>query len=433
MQILDIPFEVAKELAREFLSSELFLEWYTFERIDFDNPSRTGYSLTKILNREYGVKPHEIGTVVLVKLDERRTGISADPLPLQEELQKIERAWSLKNRPVILDTAPNKTALEITATPEEVEATQRAEEAIVEKYHIENEAHVAELMDVLELLRGHLERLGSDTEPPFNSDGPHLYPVRLPTLYLPTRQEFFEKGLSHYVFGSFPALDLETHDDAPARRYKVRTKAEGSVIAEIDTVPVRDDKDLAILAVRVALLRIDDSRFGTHFWNWVYREHGIPLPPKLLAFSNDAELLTAVQWAKSRLIDGWRRDGLITEEEAQKLAGPGLPPVEDTETQISSPNFGEVDDESQRTEDAERDTILSNEADPAGGKYGTCRDLTIDEVRAIVARCRAFQEKGGNVPEFHRRQKIVPGAPRSYELETLRGWLKDPKFRHKAT
>ncbi len=347
MQILDIPFEAAKELAREFLSSELFSEWYTFERIDFDNPSRTGYSLTKILNREYVVKTHEIGTLVLVKYDERRTGISADPLPLQEERMQEEldekyRDWFLRNRPKTLDTAPDETAMKITAMPEEEEAIRQAEREIVEKYHSEHKARVAELMDVLELLRGHLERLGSDTEPPFNSDGPHLYPVRLPTLYLPTRQEFFEKGLSHYVFGSFPALDLETRDDAPARRYRVRTEAEGTVIAEIDTVPVRDDKDLAILAVRVALLRIDDSRFGTHFWNWVYREHQIPLPPKLPAFSNDAELLTAVQWAKSRLIDGWRRDGLISEEEAQKLAGRGLPPVETLAT--STPAEGGGDD-----------------------------------------------------------------------------------------
>jgi len=63
-----------------------------------------------------------------------------------------------------------------------------------------------------------------------------------------------------------------------------------------------------------------------------------------------------------------------------------------------------------------------------GGKYGTCRDLTVDAVRAIVARCLAFQERGGKVPGFYDQLNITPGEPESFELETLRGWLKDPKF-----
>jgi hypothetical protein len=63
-----------------------------------------------------------------------------------------------------------------------------------------------------------------------------------------------------------------------------------------------------------------------------------------------------------------------------------------------------------------------------GGPYGTCRDMTIDEVRSIVKRCRTFTQRGGKVPEFYRRQNVVQGAPKSYELETLRGWLKNPKF-----
>jgi hypothetical protein len=64
----------------------------------------------------------------------------------------------------------------------------------------------------------------------------------------------------------------------------------------------------------------------------------------------------------------------------------------------------------------------------AGGKYGTCRDLTIDEVRYIVAECCAFQEQGGKVTTFYEQLNITPGEPRSFELETLRGWLRDPKF-----
>ncbi len=63
-----------------------------------------------------------------------------------------------------------------------------------------------------------------------------------------------------------------------------------------------------------------------------------------------------------------------------------------------------------------------------GGKYGTNRDLSFEDVKAIVARCKAFQERGGKVPSFYDMQNITPGEPRSYELETLRGWLKDPRF-----
>ena len=76
---------------------------------------------------------------------------------------------------------------------------------------------------------------------------------------------------------------------------------------------------------------------------------------------------------------------------------------------------------------------LSPTEGPIGGRYGTCRDLAIDDVRAIVARCLDFKTRGGTVPEFYRHQNIDIGGPRSYELETLRGWLKNPKFRPKDT
>ena len=73
--------------------------------------------------------------------------------------------------------------------------------------------------------------------------------------------------------------------------------------------------------------------------------------------------------------------------------------------------------------------------EPVGGKYGTFRDLTIDDVKDIVERCRDFQAQGGKVPEFYRRQNLSPyqEEPRSYALETLRGWLKDPRFAPKDT
>ncbi len=63
-----------------------------------------------------------------------------------------------------------------------------------------------------------------------------------------------------------------------------------------------------------------------------------------------------------------------------------------------------------------------------GGKYGTCRDLSFDDVKTIVVRCKAFQKRGGKVPEFYRHENITSNEPRSYELETLKGWLKDPRF-----
>lgn len=75
--------------------------------------------------------------------------------------------------------------------------------------------------------------------------------------------------------------------------------------------------------------------------------------------------------------------------------------------------------------------ILPTELE-VGGKYGTCRDLTIRDVRAIVAKCLAFTERGGKVTAFYEQLNITPGQPRSFELETLRGWLKDPKFRQRT-
>jgi hypothetical protein len=63
-----------------------------------------------------------------------------------------------------------------------------------------------------------------------------------------------------------------------------------------------------------------------------------------------------------------------------------------------------------------------------GGKFGTCRDLTANDVQAIVDRCRAFMDDGGKVPDFYDQLNIAPGESRFFTLETLRGWLKDPRF-----
>jgi len=63
-----------------------------------------------------------------------------------------------------------------------------------------------------------------------------------------------------------------------------------------------------------------------------------------------------------------------------------------------------------------------------GGKFGTHRDLTANDVQAIVDRCRYFMRAGGKVPDFYDQLAIVPDWPRCFELETLRGWLKDTRF-----
>ena len=61
-------------------------------------------------------------------------------------------------------------------------------------------------------------------------------------------------------------------------------------------------------------------------------------------------------------------------------------------------------------------------------KYGTERDLTYDDVKEIVTRCKAYQARGGKVPAFYRSLKLNETGPRAFTLETLRKWLKNPYF-----
>lgn len=81
-------------------------------------------------------------------------------------------------------------------------------------------------------------------------------------------------------------------------------------------------------------------------------------------------------------------------------------------------------------------SIAFDPADPDAGRYGTDRDLTAGDVRAIVKGCRKFQGDGGKVTAFlmlYQRDYAPAGGPRSFALDTLRGWLKDPRFRPKDT
>ena len=63
-----------------------------------------------------------------------------------------------------------------------------------------------------------------------------------------------------------------------------------------------------------------------------------------------------------------------------------------------------------------------------GGKFGAYRDLTANDVQAIVDRCRNFMCTGGKIPDFYDQLNIAPDWPRSFTLWTLRGWLKDTRF-----
>jgi hypothetical protein len=76
---------------------------------------------------------------------------------------------------------------------------------------------------------------------------------------------------------------------------------------------------------------------------------------------------------------------------------------------------------------------IDQDLDITGGKYGTYRDLTFDDVMDIVNRCRNFQARGGKVPEFHRKLELDPAGSGYFELETLRKYLRNPKFAPKDT
>jgi hypothetical protein len=72
-----------------------------------------------------------------------------------------------------------------------------------------------------------------------------------------------------------------------------------------------------------------------------------------------------------------------------------------------------------------------NNVDPSGDipKYGTYRDLTEKQVRSIVKQCRAYQEREGTIEWYYNN---LPSQVREqFRLETLKSWLKNPKFKPK--
>jgi len=77
------------------------------------------------------------------------------------------------------------------------------------------------------------------------------------------------------------------------------------------------------------------------------------------------------------------------------------------------------------------DLLLLNDVDPSGDipKYGTDRDLTKDQVRSIVDKCRWSQGKGGTIELFY--DHLSPLIRGKFRLETLKSWLKNPNFKPK--
>jgi hypothetical protein len=74
--------------------------------------------------------------------------------------------------------------------------------------------------------------------------------------------------------------------------------------------------------------------------------------------------------------------------------------------------------------------VTMNDVDPERvvKRYGTYRELTLDEVRDIVAKCRAFQHKDGTIFSFY--YEALPDYYRTkFSFETLRSWVKNEKFK----
>jgi hypothetical protein len=71
--------------------------------------------------------------------------------------------------------------------------------------------------------------------------------------------------------------------------------------------------------------------------------------------------------------------------------------------------------------------------DPSGKvpKYGSDGDLTGNEVKEIVKRCRVYQERGGPIRMFY-DDVLQNRYPNKFSFETLRSWLKNKEFQPKS-
>lgn len=66
---------------------------------------------------------------------------------------------------------------------------------------------------------------------------------------------------------------------------------------------------------------------------------------------------------------------------------------------------------------------IATNYDEAIRRFGTDKDLSLSDVKAIVKKCNAFIQRGGKVAEFCRQY-----SENKYTLETLRKWLRDARF-----
>jgi len=93
-------------------------------------------------------------------------------------------------------------------------------------------------------------------------------------------------------------------------------------------------------------------------------------------------------------------------------------------TSVTSPATSHSHHESEHKSDTPR-----VEDHVAGRLMGTSGDLTFYEVRDIVRRVRARQSMGGKVPAIYAEMNIEPEAPKSFGIDSLRRWLRDPRFK----
>jgi len=61
-------------------------------------------------------------------------------------------------------------------------------------------------------------------------------------------------------------------------------------------------------------------------------------------------------------------------------------------------------------------------------RYGTDRELTLEDVRTIVKECKAYQSMRGTVSAFY-NEELSEHISEKFSYETLRSWLKDEKFK----
>lgn len=71
-----------------------------------------------------------------------------------------------------------------------------------------------------------------------------------------------------------------------------------------------------------------------------------------------------------------------------------------------------------------REPILSKDL----GKFGTYRDMSLDEVKKLVRACITYQKRGGSIRTFY-ENSLPESLQKKFAFETLKSWVKNKKFR----